>query len=379
MSEQSAAVVDRSATATSQLVKSVDELLGLIPQLEKTDEFHVLSVAEESDLARFDLQCRIFAKHGRKHELKDYLSEYNRLAARNGWRTIEYTSHAHHMADVGKRFLESENCTRANQKRAGKSARMTEDFWALPKSYFTEALAAGDKFFVALDMAQEKLEAHVRDPKVPRYTISEFRAAISPPTKSSSQTTKNGPQTVRRSDNSSESSQNSPEPPESVDDSQTPSEPIDPVTELFGRAREELGEERLQETLERAITGVGEPEPAIDVEGGEVEEEELPTSQRTCYGCRQCHEVPIGQRLSLAEVDAEEQVTEMLGLFVPCPAWYCAKTRQLLSVHVQRHTYAQSVAADCGAFELRETDEDPDEQTEGGEEHVSVDALMGEG
>jgi len=174
-----------------------------VPQMEESDEFHVLASTEEYDLARFDLQCRVFAKHGRKHELKDYLARYNRLAAKNGWRTIEYTSHAHHMADVGARFLESDK-------------RMTEHFWALPKSFFTEALAAGDDFFLALQMAQEKREAHIRDSNIPNYTRADFRDAIAPPP--SEPLPKKGGKDpggkgiVRRADSSGESSEEPTEP-----------------------------------------------------------------------------------------------------------------------------------------------------------------------
>jgi len=377
MSEQSTAVVDQSATATSQLSQSARELLQLVPQLEQADEFHVLSVVEDSDLARFDLQCRIYAKHSGRHRLKDYLSEYNRLAASNGWRVIECTSHVHHMADVGARFLEAEKYKRGNEKRAGKPARMTEDFWALPKTFFIEALAAGDNFFLALDMAQEKVEAHVRNQNAPNYTRAEFRAAIAPapkPPQNAPANEENCP--PADSSDGPTTGEETPElQTEPIDELEPASERSDPLSEIVDRARAELGDDGLQETLERALTG--EPEPPIDIEGGEVEESEPPTS-RTCYDCEHCREIEAGQRLSLAAVDAGDQVTEVLGLFTACLAWYCTKRRQLLSVHAQRYERGASLAADCAAFELHEV-EDGQGQEEGEETPLSVDAFMGEG
>jgi len=57
---------------------------------------------------------------------------------------------------------------------------MTRDFPMLSPVFFTEALDAGDDFFLALDYAEDKAEAHEKAPDTqPKLTKRDFREVIS--------------------------------------------------------------------------------------------------------------------------------------------------------------------------------------------------------
>jgi len=373
--ESTGGVVDQSATATHQLVQSVDELLRLVPQLEEADEFQVLASVEEASLARFDLECRIFAKHGRQHELKDYLSKYNRLAAKNGWRTIEYTGYARHMAMVGARFLESDK-------------QMTEHYWALPQTFFIEALVAGDRFFTALDMAHEKVEASIRTKNAPNFTRVDFREALAPPEPppgKSKKTEQNVPPAAQSGESSEKQAATSPEVQEPLQEAPTE---LDVVVD---RARQELGDAVLREVLERILAGEEAPAIDVDVEPappppeavepalGDGGPAEAATSQRACYDCTRCERLKQVERLALVTVGGDDRLDEVLGVLKPLDVWLCRRTRQLISVRGKEFERAAVIAGECEEFEsmwVKDGEDDSEAHEAESEEPISVDDLM---
>lgn len=154
--------------------------------------------------------------------------------------------------------------------------------------YFTEALRADD-FFLALEMAEEKLDAFQSAPdRVPKFTARDFRQAVSPTIEESRVKTN-----------------------EEVVSTQLPDENQGDVPGVTSRLARTENEE-------------------LFVPGTVFEEERPTTATKTCYGCSYCEEIGDDQRVGLVTVYPDgKTLNEFLGAFAPCRAWICPKRRRL--------------------------------------------------
>jgi hypothetical protein len=167
------------------------------------------------------------------------------------------------MSRIGQRFIKS-------------GRRMTRDYPMLPPSFYNEALRAED-FFLALNLAEEKLEAHQNAPDdAPKFSYRDFRSIVA--LASTEKRTK-------------------------------------PHTEVV--APQLLGENKgdAHSSLSQPAVRGNEGPP---VSGVILEEEQPTTVAKTCYDCGHCQEVADDQRLVLVSVHSDgKTLNEFLGAFGP--------------------------------------------------------------
>jgi len=346
--------IERSELVERGLQDSLEELFLTIPEMSDDGKIEVMGYSMEAEGQSFEVRAALCASFASIKHLKTWVERYSARATKERWKPLSY-NYAKKLSRVGGRFAV-----------AGK--RITRDFPMLTPYFFVQALYAGkvgqtdeeavSAYFKALEMAEEKFEAHQNDPKtVPELTTRGFLELIgkTPAAPSVPNAASACAGTPAKDEAASDDEEKSNSEPSAVS-----TEPL--VIEETVREKG-VGVFKIAATIDPstgtliesnvtclASLGDGLPQDTVAPVSDEAVQPDVPStklSDKSCYDCSRCQELKTHQRVALVEVTEAGNVKEVLGIFQPAVMWYCASKKILISVRTQQFERAVGIAKDC--------------------------------